>query len=243
MCQNYRVQSVLLAILLALTLLGCGSSNAEPAIPGVGDAFEQQQPEVTTNADELNENIKNDEVTLTFKEAVESSRVWFYGDYNIAKDSSPDIIVVFENGTPTVYRAFKSYSMLTFGELSNMTDKEIINYCQSNLSTDDICPYESFDFELITDDSGNTVVGENVCLHTQLDGSFNAYETFPDIRPEKYMTNIGNYISRNQIYDVYYQGFFYQNQKYDFPDYFVTRCDEHTFFTYDQLGTPGVTEQ
>ncbi len=74
-------------------------------------------------------NLKGTPLTIFTQQ---ERRIWYYNHYykeavQISYYSRPDYILIFENGDVSMYREIKK----TYGEFTEMTDDEIVNYCKT----------------------------------------------------------------------------------------------------------------
>lgn len=86
----------------------------------------------------------------------------------VGKDSSPSLIFIFKDNLLSVYSAkSNSDEYISFGDISRMSDDDIINMCTQS--------YESFAtdieyvFHLYTDDTGNNVEKEKIFFVNEID--------------------------------------------------------------------------
>lgn len=234
-----KILSLFVVFALIVCVSSCGNTATTSVAEGVGDPFDEDVGYDANNEQEEIEEKDNEYKEITFKEAVESSPIWFYGDYKIAKDTCPSLVVVFQNGAVKIY-GVDSY-MYTFGDYASMSDDEIITYLETNCGEDDIYEFENYSFEILTDDTGNFVIGELVHATEQSNGGLMPYDSFPDYGFQ--YGEVYHSIASQQIYDALYQGFFCYTTDSDhhYPWYFVTRSENNTVFSYDQIGADGIT--
>lgn len=90
-------------------------------------------------------------------------------DDNVRKSSFPQAILLIENGKVSIVsRKLKvGGEELTFGKLSEMTDKEIIEAVHASPDVWEDCPYF---LHMYTDDTGNTPITEKMRLYNRETG-------------------------------------------------------------------------
>lgn len=76
-------------------------------------------------------------------------RIWYYDVYNIGNgqiqyDASPSDIIIVENGTVAVYDI--PINGITYGEIAEKTDDEIVEYCKTKCQSD-LEPINETDYE------------------------------------------------------------------------------------------------
>ncbi len=101
--------------------------------------------------------------TLTYSQFfdTENDRIIGYyieSDSGIAKDDWDDYIFVFENNTLTIYK----WVWIDFGDITKMSDDEVIQYCKDNCDKDKIFVYDTYRVVAYTDSTGNNVYAEGV---------------------------------------------------------------------------------
>jgi hypothetical protein len=231
MKQRKRSLFVVLAFLLTLSLSACAGSDSQVDSAG-GEEVAQTTQESKGG---LFSSSKNSE--LSFKDAVEEYKIWFYGEKGIAKDLSPSLAMIFGDGEIVCYRIDSDWG-LTFGTITNMSDDEIVSLLETNRTDENTSVYDKYDIVIKSDSTGNTTICEYINMHkvdTPEDGVWYPY-------PDNDADNC--YISSQQIYNSYFCGYFrdWSNLYHDGTVYFVTKCDKDTTFVYDQPGTPDVIE-
>ena len=171
--------------LTALTVTACGTStggtnetastttsNSTTASTTTSNATNTSTTEQTTTYSESSNTDMVNEIDRTFKDAIFGSNplILYEGKFaegKFAVNGEPNIYL-FENGALTILRARDEN--LTFGDLSQMTDEEIVNRVKQSSNKivgDKVRIY------IITDESGNNVVDEGFFYYTSTNGKPN----------------------------------------------------------------------
>jgi hypothetical protein len=222
---------VVLAFLLTLSLSACGGSDSQTESAG-GEAVAQ-----TTQESKSGWFSSSKSSELSFKDAVKNYKIWFSGVKAIEKDKSPATAIVFGDNEIIRYKIDSTWG-LTFGEITNMSDDEIISLLETNRTDENSTVFDQYDIVIKTDSTGNETICEYIELHVA--------DTPEDSNRYRYPDNNKDncFISSQQIYNSYFCGYFrtMSGMYSDGTAYFVTKCDKDTTFVYDQPGTPDVKE-
>lgn len=210
-----RALSFLLATLMLLTLTACGAKS-----------------EAATDYGEPMDDISYDPVTFS-EYLAGGQRIWFYlpgsgpnMGRGVSKDASVEIYITQPDGTMV-----ESSIRYSLGEMSQMTDEEIVAMVESNGS----CQYTSYKLAIETDATGNHTQTEEIC-HPYSYSSTDGDRVLPD----------GNYVlslpllcdcGLYEIYQSYYDGFIVDVGE---GSYFLTRVDKDIMFELDPVGTEGI---
>ncbi|MBD5161733.1 MAG: hypothetical protein HDT14_06940 [Oscillibacter sp.] len=148
-----RLTAAFCALVLLLGLSACGGGQADnPGQPGA--APQTPDAPVTTPQPEP----EQPQEPMTFGQFVKADGVhiiYEFWDSNIGKDTTPKDIHVFENGRMSV----QSGEIPTLGELSRMTDEEVVAEVYASQRTETDCPYF---VHIKTDATGNRMEEERL---------------------------------------------------------------------------------
>lgn len=205
MTQIKRGAALLLCLCMALSLCACGGKGGTD-----GDVDPDGIPPERDTA------APSSDGTLPLSQYIQSSetKILYEAD-ELAKNVCPDIFI-FQNGTVIAPKR----SNLSFGELSKMSDEEII---QAVMDLEEAPYSEPCKVYLLSDSTGNAVEGE-VLVIFESRTQYTSTSVFRGIYPES-----------GEIYDAVYTGYYNSGNE----SFFVARGEE-TPFILDTIDAEGV---
>ena len=205
MTQIKRGAALLLCLCMALSLCACGGKGGTD-----GDVDPDGIPPERDTA------APSSDGTLPLSQYIQSSetKILYEAD-ELAKDECP-WIYIFQNGTVIAPKR----SNLSFGELSKMSDEEVI---QAVMNLEEAPHSEPCKVYLRSDKTGNAVEGEVLVIYDPQTQD-NTNREFRGIYPES-----------GEIYDAVYTGYYNSGNE----SFFVARGEE-TPFTLDAIDAEGV---
>ncbi len=114
--------AAVMAVTMAATMTGCGKDDSTSAKSDKTSTKKESKTEKSTEQDEA----------LTLSGIINGSdySIW-YKTQDVDKDSSPDIYVLYNDGTYIFASSWINSSAPTFKELSEMSDEEIVSYVEN----------------------------------------------------------------------------------------------------------------
>lgn len=218
-----KVLALFLSLFIAISFVGCSNDQDDS-----GDLNDS-------------ESLSETETPYTLFNGSERS-IWYVHarPEEFGKDYEPHEVFIFENGEVTVYNNYGDTAekeiFLTYGQISKMDDKEIIDHLNSLKEAGVIKPLtQEVNLHIYTDNTGNKVKKE-VLLYNKYDFSTKNETGF-------YKTedlDLGLLFPMSQaleVYDSFFAGFV--SDRY-VDSLFLTKVDGHFGFALDEIGTEGI---
>lgn len=111
-------------------------------------------------------------------------RIWYYDVYNagngqIRYDSAPSDIIIVENGTVTLYYNSRSNATKTYGDIAEMTDDEIVDYCINECECG-LTPINETDYNELREAYNEYNIGDEIPIDRYISFVLKSKEEIPD---------------------------------------------------------------
>lgn len=240
-------------IMLTIVLSGCNSNTETDTSATNSTSTEVSTTENSTVeiSETENSTVELSETEKTLKEDLDnaSNDIWYKVD-TVDKDTKVRDFYVFNDGKVSIYEVSTHDSRKTLGELSNMSDEEVMSYFKEERSKVDLAAMEEtlsrvystepvpYKLNLTTDSTGNSVMSETISadflIDAQGEGDSFIY-TFSS-------SNAAQYVIYQQEYIGFNVGYRYDDPFEDSDGFLIRRRkSENDMILRDTLDTEGVT--
>ncbi len=140
---------------ITMLLVGCGT-NASTEESKVNQETQESEEVISQNQ------------TIALSEYLSGDlRILYECIDEVGKDTAPRRIYVFDNGSVTLYKQ----PDISFGDLSKMTDEDIVLWCDENVSENNRAEDDSINYVVFSDKTGNETEYEGIVVNYGLDKS------------------------------------------------------------------------
>ncbi len=140
---------------ITMLLVGCGTTAST------------EESKVNQEIQE-NEEVISQNQTIALSEYLSGDlRILYESIDEVGKDAAPRRIYVFNNGSVTLYKQLD----ISFGDLSRMTDEDIVLWCDENVSENNRAEDDSINYVVFSDKTGNETEYEGIVVNYGLDKS------------------------------------------------------------------------
>ena len=223
MSMKKRMVAMVMAVMMAATMIGCGKSDDKQTVS-------VETPAGQTVAD--NNKVPGEKEVKTLTQILDENEYTIWYDINaVDKNYCPEIMIFYNDGTYT-YLGIGNEGNKKLGEYAQMSDEEIKTYVEEKVKEvkeNSSAEQNSYDrghyyISVWTDASGNKVQKEQVSLRKP-DGSGDT------------TLELNGVVGAQPVYESYYGGYLKENG----GKMWITRIDSNIRFEYDAIGTEGVT--